>query len=251
MPSNWFSLHPIQSRKSHEAIIERAERKADGFIEKILTNKKVWVSINNLYEIIWGTLLSVISVAYLFIGRFFLAKLFFANNNCDGCGLCARSCSVKAIKMWGQKHPKPFWKYNCESCMRCAAFCPRNAIEAGHSWGVVLYFVSAVPISAYIFSWFDVYISGSGNLKEHWIGDIFDLIYYYPAIFISFSGIILSLICIYALTNRTIQPLAGIAYSSSGALVLSVILIVLWKNWASKRPQQKAVRAPSAELQVP
>ena len=186
MPSNWFSLHPIQGRKSHEAIIKRAERKVACFMERILSNSKVWFSINNLYEIIWGFLLSLISLAYLFMGRFFLAKLFFANKNCDGCGVCASYCSVEAIKMWGKEHPKPFWRYNCESCMRCAAFCPHNAIEAGHSWGVILYFISAVPISAYLFSWFNGYISGVGNLEEHWISDLLNLIYYYPAIFISY-----------------------------------------------------------------
>jgi hypothetical protein len=93
---------------------------------------------------------------------------------------------VGAIKMWGKEHPKPFWGYNCESCMRCAAFCPHDAIEAGHSWGVVLYFISAVPISAYLFSWFNGYIPGIGNLEEHWMGDILNLVYYYPAIFISY-----------------------------------------------------------------
>ena len=70
--------------------------------------------------------------------------------------------------------------------MRCAAFCPHNAIEAGHSWGVILYFISAVPISAYIFSWLDVYIAGFGNLKEHWVSDALNFLYYYPAFFISY-----------------------------------------------------------------
>jgi Pyruvate/2-oxoacid:ferredoxin oxidoreductase delta subunit len=186
MPSNWYSLHPIQSRKSHEAIINRAQYKVTRFMERILSNNKAWLTINNLYEITWGILLSLISIGYLFIGRFFLAKLFFANKNCDGCGVCARNCTVKAIKMWGEKNPKPFWKYNCESCMRCAAFCPRNAIEAGHSWGVILYFVAGVPISAYLFSWFNGCIAGFENLEGHWVGDIADLIYYYPAIFISY-----------------------------------------------------------------
>ncbi len=120
------------------------------------------------------------------IGRFFLAKLFFANNNCNGCGVCSSYCSVGAIKMRGKKNPRPFWKYNCESCMRCAAFCPHNAVEAGHSWGIILYFISAVPISAYLFSWLGRYIPGIGSLEGHWIGDILNLIYYYPAIFISY-----------------------------------------------------------------
>ncbi len=186
MPSNWFSLHPIQSRKSHETIINRAEHKVAHFMERMLSNSKVWFTINNLYEITWGVFLSLISVGYLFIGRFFLAKLFFANNNCDGCGVCASYCSVEAIKMWGIENPKPFWKYNCESCMRCAAFCPHNAIEAGHSWGVILYFIVGVPVSTYLLSWFEMYIPGFGNLEGDWIGDILNLMYYYPAIFISY-----------------------------------------------------------------
>jgi len=186
MPSNWYSLHPIQSRKSHESIINRAKLKVARFMERILPNNKVWFTFNNLYEITWGVLLSFISVAYLFMGRFFLAKLFFANKNCDGCGVCASYCSVKAIKMWGKENPKPFWKYNCESCMRCAAFCPHNAIEAGHSWGVVLYFITAVPVSAYLFSWFNAHVSDVGNIEGNWVGNILDLIYYYPAIFISY-----------------------------------------------------------------
>ena len=186
MPSNWFLLHPIQHPKSHEAIIGRAEHKVAHFMETIFSNRTVWFTMNNLYEITWGILLSLISVGYLLIGRFFLAKLFFTNRNCNGCGVCAHYCTVGAIKMWGKENPKPFWKYNCESCMRCAAFCPHNAIEAGHSWGVILFFITGVPISAYLFSWLDVYIPGMGSLEGHWIGDIVNFIYYYPAIFISY-----------------------------------------------------------------
>jgi ferredoxin len=187
MPSNWYSLHPIQCPESHGAIAGRAEQKVAGFMERILSNHKVWLTFNNLYEIIFGLLLSLISTGYLFVGRFFLAKLFFANRDCNGCGICSSSCSVNAIKMTGKDNLRPFWKYNCESCMRCAAFCPHNAIEAGHSWGVVLYFISAVPVAAYLFSWLDVYVPGAKGLEGHWAGDILNLIYYYPAIFISYA----------------------------------------------------------------
>ena len=150
MPSNWFSLHPIQKRNTHEVIIDRGEKKTSRFIEKILHGDMVWFTLNNVYELTWGILLSLISVAYLFAGRFFLAKLFFANDKCDGCKVCAQNCSVGAIHMWGNEDPKPFWRYNCESCMRCAAFCPKDAIEAGHSWGVLLYYITAIPVATYL-----------------------------------------------------------------------------------------------------
>jgi len=186
MPSNWYSLHPIQGPESHGAIARRAERKVDGFMERILSDNSVWLTLNNLYEIIFGLLLSLISVGYLFAGRFFLAKLFFANRDCNGCGICSNFCSVGAIKMAGKDKLRPFWRYNCESCMRCAAFCPQNAIEAGHSWGVILYYISAVPAAAYLFSWLGAHFPGVEGLEGHWGGDILNLIYYYPAIFMSY-----------------------------------------------------------------
>ena len=186
MPSNWYSLHPIQGRKSHEAIIDRAEYKVASFMGKVLSHSKIWLTGNNLYEIILGTLLSPISIAYLLLGRFFLAKLFFANNNCDGCGICQKNCSVKAIAMRGKDRRIPYWKYNCESCMRCAALCPHNAIEAGHSWGAVLYVITALPFSVYILSLIGVSSANSGNIYMKLVSDILDIIYFYPAIFVSY-----------------------------------------------------------------
>ncbi|MCP5108213.1 MAG: (4Fe-4S)-binding protein, partial [bacterium] len=177
MPSNWFSLHPIQRAKSQGAVIARANPKVTGFIEKIFSKEKVWFTLNNLYEIIGGILLSLISIGYLFFGRFFLAKLFFANSNCNACGVCAGNCSFGAIRMWGKKSPKPFWKYSCESCMRCAALCPKNAIEAGQSWGVILYFITAIPVSFYIFSTLVLYIPGIENLNGSRLWSVLDMLY--------------------------------------------------------------------------
>ncbi len=186
MPSNWFSLHPIQNRQSHEAIIDRAEHKVTGFMNKILSQSKVWFTGNNLYEITFGILLSFVSVGYLFFGKFFLAKLFFSNNKCDGCGLCEKHCTVKAITMWGKDKPRPYWKYNCESCMKCAAICPHNAIEAGHSWGIILYLIATLPISVYLFSLFGPDSTSIGQSDISWLGNALNLIYFYPAIIVSY-----------------------------------------------------------------
>jgi len=186
MPSNWFSLHPIQKQQTHEAIINRGEEKTNRFVANIFRGWLAWLTWNNLYELSWGILLSPISVAYLFVGRFFLAKLFFANNDCDGCAVCANHCSVDAIHMWGKENPKPFWRYNCESCMRCAAFCPKDAIEAGHSWGLILYYITAIPAATYLLSWLDGYIPGMRNLDGTLFSEVLYLIYLYPSMFLSY-----------------------------------------------------------------
>jgi len=145
-----------------------------------------WFTLNNLYEFIGGVLLSPISLGYLLVGRFFLAKLFFTNSNCDACEVCVKNCSFNALEMRGKKKPLPFWKYNCESCMRCAAFCPKNAIESGQSWGVILYFITTFPLIAYGINWLNDYLPWAQNLRGSVVYDILDFLYYYPAIFLSY-----------------------------------------------------------------
>ena len=185
MPSNWSTFHPIQSREKHSAIIERAEKRVTLFMDRILSGKKVWLTLNNLYEIISGLLLSLISIGYLLIGRFFHSKLFFANSNCNGCGICEKNCPYNAIKLIGKKDI-PYWTYHCESCMKCTALCPKNAIEIGQSWGVILYFIAVFPISVYVLSSLNKYFPGAADFRGSWVSDIIDLLYWYPAIFISY-----------------------------------------------------------------
>lgn len=145
MPSNWYSLHPIQSLPSQLAILGRAESAVRRFAERMLAGDGAWLSPGNAVEALCAVALLPISFLYLFWGRFFLAKLFFANAECNGCGACAKACPVGAIRMWGTRARRPYWRFRCESCMRCGALCPKGAVEAGHSWGVALYFLTTLP----------------------------------------------------------------------------------------------------------
>jgi len=186
MPSNWFLVHPIQSINKQKEILERSRKKIIGFASKIFTGRKVWFTLNNLYEITDGILFSLISIGYLLIGRFFHSKLFFANSNCTSCGLCVSNCPFKAIKMKGKHKAKPFWTYKCESCMKCASICQHNAIEMGQSWGVILYFIAVLPVSAYLFTFLSRYIPGISELKGGWLSFLIDTLFWYPAIFVTY-----------------------------------------------------------------
>ena len=186
MPSNWYSLHPTQRALSIERIKKRAMFKTRKSLTRLLSGGRMWLTWNNLYEAIWGVLLSYISLLYLAAGRFFLAKLFFANRNCDGCGICASNCPVGAIKMQGSDSPWPFWRYNCESCMKCAAFCPKNAIEAGHSWAVILWILTSWPASIFLLSRLGLYFPGAEKLSGTWMASAIDLAFFYPALIISY-----------------------------------------------------------------
>lgn len=56
------------------------------------------------------------------------AKPFFAEDNCDGCGLCAANCPAHAISL---RDRKPQWASRCLQCMRCINQCPQQAIQYG------------------------------------------------------------------------------------------------------------------------
>ena len=147
MPANWVVAYPAPSPENAAGIMIRAKVKTSAFLAQLLDGT---TSFGGWIGLALGFLLAPISIAYLLVGRFFLAKIFFANNDCNGCGLCAKNCSYGGIEMKGREKPWPYWTYKCESCMRCMAYCPEKAIEAGHSWAAILYFVSSTSVSVYL-----------------------------------------------------------------------------------------------------
>lgn len=56
------------------------------------------------------------------------AKPFFVQEQCNGCGLCAKYCPASAISL---QNGKPVWKDQCYQCMRCINACPQQAIQYG------------------------------------------------------------------------------------------------------------------------
>ena len=55
-------------------------------------------------------------------------KKFFADNNCNGCGLCEKTCPEKNIKL---ENNRPKWLGHCVKCLACIHRCPKTAIQYG------------------------------------------------------------------------------------------------------------------------
>lgn len=55
-------------------------------------------------------------------------KLFCTDEQCTGCGICARVCPAGNITI---EAGKPAWHGRCESCMACIQWCPRASIQCG------------------------------------------------------------------------------------------------------------------------
>ena len=150
MPANWTALHPGLPPQAVDEIIERARAKTHRFSDKVLSGQQVssWLT--------WliGLILLPISLGYLLIGRFFLAKLFFASHRCTECGLCAASCPNQAIEMRGEGSMiRPYWTSRCESCMRCMAYCPVEAVEASQGLAIGVYLLTRVVPTTAALGW--------------------------------------------------------------------------------------------------
>ena len=149
MPTNWIAVHPGLVPDTVAGIVARAKKKTIHFTGSILSDRR---RSTNWIVVLLGLLLLPLSLSYLFMGRFFLAKLFFASNLCTGCGLCAEYCPNGAIEMRGSgNRRRPYWTFRCESCMRCMAFCPTRAVEANYLLGVSAYLLAgAIPTTAFL-----------------------------------------------------------------------------------------------------
>jgi NAD-dependent dihydropyrimidine dehydrogenase PreA subunit len=145
MPANWTAVHPALLPADCETLAARARLRLHSILGRILSGQKVF---RGPILILLGLLLLPLGTAFLLMGRFFLAKLYYAASDCNGCGLCASSCPVRAIKMQGKNNPRPFWTFSCQSCMRCMNLCPRRAVEVSYPLAALMLYLSGLPVTA-------------------------------------------------------------------------------------------------------
>jgi ferredoxin len=148
LPSNWISVHPGLNERTVKYLHERNQEKVYRFAQKVLSGGH---DFRGVREIVQDMLVAPISLGYDFIGRFFFAKTYYASADCDNCGLCIKSCPVKAIK---KVDSRPFWTFNCESCMHCMSNCPKKAIETAHGSVLVITMLSSLVVSGLFYSYF-------------------------------------------------------------------------------------------------
>jgi len=163
LPSNWISFHPGIKPTVVQSIYSKRKRETERFAQKLYIGEK---DLKALKDIIQDILISPIAFPYYIIGRFVLAKSFYASKDCTKCDLCIKKCPVQAIKTIDNR---PYWTYKCESCMQCINICPERAIETAHgfvfgAWflinSVILYYIyKAIPIYDFLNSFLSTWLN--------------------------------------------------------------------------------------------
>jgi ferredoxin len=200
-------VHPPLGKSSAEAIGSRAKARVQPFIEDILSGKRRW---HGLVGLLFGLVLLPVSILYLLVGRFNLAKLFYASAACTGCGVCAKSCPARAVQMWGKKKPRPYWTFACESCMRCMNVCPEKAVEVSHPLAVGLCFLMAFPAAICALNWLSVHCTMSMRPDSLWLRIPLQYVYILMSIWV--AHIAFHLLMRASLVNRAVTMLTLTRY---------------------------------------
>lgn len=150
MPSNWISVHPGLNDRTVKYLHVKNKDRVDVFARKILQGKSHFKALLEVYDL----LLAPVALAYFLVGRFFLAKTYYASHDCNNCDLCIKACPVKAIV---KVDNRPFWTFNCESCMRCMSNCPEKAIETGHGYIAAFVFVFNLIVLVAFYKYFNAW----------------------------------------------------------------------------------------------
>ena len=135
LPSNWISIHPGLKSRVIESIFQKRKEQTKKFANEIINGQS---NFRALYDIIQDLLITPVAILYYLVGRFVLAKTFYASQKCNNCNLCVRECPVKAIKLIDNR---PYWTFRCESCMHCMNHCPQRAIETAHGYIFSLFLI--------------------------------------------------------------------------------------------------------------
>jgi Pyruvate/2-oxoacid:ferredoxin oxidoreductase delta subunit len=126
MPENFPPLGGAPSPEKQQQINKSAAEQ----IKKIAA--EIQQSPRGSYDssmILWRLLSKA---AYPFFCRFVKHgdRFFKVDDQCNGCGICAKVCPVKDIEMLDGK---PGWLGRCEQCYACFHWCPQKAVQCGPS----------------------------------------------------------------------------------------------------------------------
>jgi len=121
MPNNWITGWSAPPPEKAALIVKAGEKAVGEFTEKIIDGefymkKSHWLS----------KLLGITINPFMLYGLNYLYLMWYTDDKCSSCEVCAKTCPVENIVM---VNSKPKWGKECFWCHRCINLCPQESIQ--------------------------------------------------------------------------------------------------------------------------
>ena len=157
-PVNWTSLLNTPPPENNEPIRKHGDHQAEMIANNIIAGERK-VRRGRIFDLasrIFGAVFSL-------WGRQSIGLMYEADDRCNGCSLCSRSCPASAIKMVKNK---PEWNLRCEGCQRCINCCPTTAIQTSLAKLFIVAMLELVSVLTLILLFYLPYNNAAPDLSS-------------------------------------------------------------------------------------
>lgn len=125
-PENWRQVSRPAAGAEREALIARGDADAAAFAAALSASLADGGPRLLVRSALVRVPMALVARVFRNLARRVLARLYVADADCTGCGLCARGCPSSAIRM---RDARPEWTTECSGCNRCINACPARAVQ--------------------------------------------------------------------------------------------------------------------------